>query len=90
MYGAKYTNGVDAAMNDTQALGLVPMVIETSGRAALSAVKSVLDQTLSDLKDARREMEQRRAELTANPTHERLPKAEDYDRLLRARVDAAN
>jgi ATP-dependent Clp protease protease subunit len=32
MYGAKYTNGVDAAMNDTQALGLVPMVIETSGR----------------------------------------------------------
>jgi ATP-dependent Clp protease protease subunit len=32
MYGAKYKNGVDAAMNDTQALGLVPMVIETSGR----------------------------------------------------------
>lgn len=32
MYGAKYTCGVDASMNDPQALGLVPMVIETSGR----------------------------------------------------------
>lgn len=31
MYGAKYTSGVDS-MNEPQALGLVPMVIETSGR----------------------------------------------------------
>lgn len=31
MYGAKYTSGIDS-MNEPQALGLVPMVIETSGR----------------------------------------------------------
>ncbi len=33
MHSAKYTSGVnDASMNEPQALGLVPMVIETSGR----------------------------------------------------------
>jgi len=53
----------------------------------LQRQRAELDQVLGELTEVRAAMRQRQAQLAAHPVHDRLPKAEDYDRLLRARVD---
>jgi DNA-binding transcriptional MerR regulator len=51
----------------------------------LQRQRQELDTVLAELGDVRDAMQQRRAGLAA---HDPLPEAEDYDRVLRARIDA--
>lgn len=55
--------------------------------AQLSHRKAEIELVLAELKAVRMEMEKRRAQLALDPQHPKLPSAEDYDRLLRPRVD---
>ena len=53
----------------------------------LTRQRDELDAVLAELNTVQADMRARRAELAASAEHQRLPKAEDYDRLLRSRVD---
>ena len=53
----------------------------------LQSQSAELEQVLAELTEARAGMQARRAELAAGRSTDRLPKAEDCDRLLRPRVD---
>jgi DNA-binding transcriptional MerR regulator len=56
--------------------------------ADLEAQRHALDEVLSELREVRAGMAARLDDLTRHGAHARLPRAEDYDRLLRSRVDA--